>query len=129
MAAHHRYHLDQDGHSITVLHDLRRHRAEIWVDGKTVASVRAPRGAATVLRGEIATDPPKPFLVRLGHPEEGGDVPLCVLEMERMRYLMPVVPLPRQEGRPAERTPPARTPSELLARWWARYRNHRAHRT
>ncbi len=122
MAAHYRYHLDQDGHSITVLCDVRRRLAELLVDGKTVASVRAPRHAATLLRGELPTDPPQPFLIRVGHADEPGDVPLCALETEGMRYLMPIVPLTRQEEWPAERTPPARTPGELLTRWRNRIR-------
>lgn len=128
MAAYHRYHLDLDGHSITVLHDLRRHRAETWVDGKTVANARMARHEVTVMRGEIATDPPRPFLIRLGHPSDPGDAPLCALEAAGMRYLMPAAPLTRQEQKPAERNPPARTPGELLARWRTRYRSRQTKR-
>ncbi|MFD4245343.1 hypothetical protein ACFWP3_27700 [Streptomyces sp. NPDC058525] len=120
MAAHHRYHVDQDGHSITVLSDVRRRRADVLVDGKTVASVRVPRHGAAVLRGELPgdlPDPPKPFLIRVSHAYDAGDVPPCALETDGMRYLMPSVPLTRQEERPAEPTPPARTPGELLRRW------------
>ncbi|MFD3700447.1 hypothetical protein ACFWUZ_30710 [Streptomyces sp. NPDC058646] len=124
MAAHHRYHLDQDGHSITVLYDVRHRSAEVLVDGKTTASVRAPRTEATLLRGEIPTDPPKPFLIRVGHPDAPDDVPLCALETGGMRYLMPTVALTRQEEWPAEHTPPARTPGELLARWKYRIQRH-----
>ncbi|MEU9237582.1 hypothetical protein [Streptomyces subrutilus] len=123
MAPHHRYHLDQDGHSITVLCDVRRRLTELLVDGKTVASVRTPRRTAAVLRGELPTDPPQPFLIRVGHADEPDDVPLCALEAEGLRYLMPSVPLTRQEEWPAERTPPARTPGELLTRWRIRWRN------
>ncbi|MFD3549973.1 hypothetical protein ACFWUW_31065 [Streptomyces sp. NPDC058655] len=125
MAARHRYHLDQDGHSITVLHDVRRHLVEVLVDGRTVASARTTRSAATFLQGEIADDPPRPFAIRVGHPHDPEDVPLCVLESEGSRYLMPTAPLTREEERPAEHTPPARTPGELLARWRARRRARR----
>ncbi|MFF5447688.1 hypothetical protein [Streptomyces sp. NPDC012888] len=123
---HHRYHLDQDGHSITVLHDPRRRRAEVWVDGRTVAAARAPRRGATVLEGEVPTVPPRRLVVRIAHPDAADDVPLCVLETGGDRYLMPHVALTRQERWPAERTPPARTPGELFARWRSRYRHRRS---
>lgn len=122
MATHHRYHLDQDGHSITVLYDVRRRRTEVLVDGKTVAAVRAPRKTATLLRAELPTDPPKPFLVRVGRDDTSGGVPLCALEVDGTRALVPSVALTQQEEWPAERTPPARTPGELLARWRHRMR-------
>ncbi|MFD7258875.1 hypothetical protein [Streptomyces sp. NPDC059874] len=123
MAGHHRYHLDQDGHSITVVHDPRRRRAEVWVDGKTVAAARTPRHLATVLDGEIPTLPPRRMVIRIGHLDDSGDVPLCVLETDGDRYLMPHIALTGQERRPPERTPPARTPGELLARWRSRHRH------
>ncbi|SEB90665.1 hypothetical protein [Streptomyces sp. TLI_105] len=125
MAGHHRYHLDQDGQSITVLHDPRRRRAEVWVNGKTVAAARAPRHQATVLEGEIPALPPKRMVVRIGHPDDVDDVPLCVLETDGDRYLMPHIALTPQEREPAERTPPASTPGQLLARWRARHRHRR----
>ncbi|MEU9146705.1 hypothetical protein [Streptomyces sp. NPDC048349] len=124
MAAHYRYHLDQDGHSITVLYDVGHRRAEVLVNGKTVACVRVPRSAATLLQGETPTDPPTPFLIRVGQPDGQGGVPLCALETQGMRYLMPSVPLVGREKWPAERTPPARTPGELFTRW-----RNRIHRT
>lgn len=127
MAGHHRYHIDQDGHSITVLYDVRVRRVEVLVDGKVVSVARTHRTGA-LLRGEIATDPPQPFVIRVGHPDEPGDVPLCVLESGDARYLMPTAPLTRQEEWPPERTPPARTPGEFLARWSARRRSRRAGR-
>ncbi len=123
-----RYHLDQDGHSITVLHDPRRQRAEVWVDGKTVAAARTQRHAATVLQAEIPDVPPRQAVIRVGHPDDPGDIPLCVLETGGSRYLMPLVSLTREEQRPVERTPPARTPGELFARWRSRYRDHRSGR-
>ncbi|GGU80200.1 hypothetical protein GCM10010275_13640 [Streptomyces litmocidini] len=128
MAGHHRYHLDQDGQSITVLHDPRRRRAEVWVNGKTVAVAPTPRHQATVLKGELPTLPPKPMVVTIDHPYDGDDVPPCVLEMDGGRYLMPHIALTPEEREPAERTPPARTPGELLARWRARRRDRRSDR-
>ncbi|MFJ6940424.1 hypothetical protein [Streptomyces sp. NPDC101132] len=98
------------------------------MNGKTVAVARVQRHRATVLEGEIPTVPPRPMVVRIGDPDDVGEVPLCVLETDGERYLMPRVALTRQERWPAERTPPARTPGQLLARWRARHsRNHRHH--
>ncbi|GAA3044770.1 hypothetical protein GCM10017562_02400 [Streptomyces roseofulvus] len=128
MAGHHRYHLDQDGHSITVVHDLRRQRAEVWVDGKTVAVARTPRHEVTVLEGELPTVPSRRMLVMIDHPYDRDDIPLCVLETDGNRYLMPHVALTPQERQPAERTPPAATPGQLFARWRARHRHRRSDR-
>lgn len=128
MATDHRYHLDQNGHSITVVHHVRRRRAEALVDGKVVASARSVRHAPVLLRGEVATDPPSPFLIRIGHPDAPGDVPLCVLEKDGLRYLMPYTPLTRREDWPTEQPPTARTPAELVTRWMDRYRHHRDER-
>ncbi|MDA5283446.1 MULTISPECIES: hypothetical protein [unclassified Streptomyces] len=122
MADRHRFHLDQDGHSITVVRDLRHRHAEVLVDGKTVSSGRTSRSEATVLRGEIAgAGRPQGFLVRLERPDVPGGEPLCVLEKDGMRYLMPSVALTPQEEWPAERNPSPRTPGELLARWRGRH--------
>ncbi|MFF0561687.1 hypothetical protein [Streptomyces sp. NPDC004266] len=130
MAGHHRYHLDQDGQSITVLHDPRHQRAEVWVNGKTIAVARTPHHQATVLEGEIPALPPQPVVVRIDHPYDADDVPLCVLETDGNRYLMPHIALTPQDREPTERTPPATTPGQLLARWRARRRHHRSdHRT
>lgn len=113
-----RYHLDQDGHAVTVMCDPRRDRAEVWVDGKTVAAA----GLGEPLRAEIPTDPPRPFTVRIERAPEPGGFPLCVLDTGGDRYLMPYTPLTGRPYRPAGRTPPARTPAELLARWTTRLR-------
>ncbi|MFI8825379.1 hypothetical protein [Streptomyces sp. NPDC053431] len=128
MTGHHRYHLDQDGHSITVLHDPRRRHAEVWVDGKTVAVAGTSSHHAAVLEGEIPGLPPRRMVIRIGHLDEPDDVPLCVLETDGGRYLMPRLALTRQERGPVERTPPARTPGELFARWRSRRRRHRSDR-
>ncbi|WCD84043.1 hypothetical protein KPP03845_100363 [Streptomyces xanthophaeus] len=125
MAGHHRYHLDQDGHSITVLCDVGRLHAQVLVDGKVVSSARMGRSGATLLYGEVPTDPPQPFEIRLDHPYDSRDIPPCVMETDGRRYLMPTAPLSPQEAWPAERTPSARTPGQLVARWSARYRAHR----
>ncbi|MEU8463368.1 hypothetical protein [Streptomyces sp. NPDC029003] len=127
MAGRHRYHLDQDGHSLTVLYDVRGHRVEVLVDGRTVSTVPASPDVL-VLRGQIPADPPLPFLIRIGRPYDRDDVPPCVLERDGMRYLMPNAPLTPEEEWPAEHDPAPRTPGELLARWRARYRRRRTPR-
>ncbi|MFG2989657.1 hypothetical protein ACGFZK_10285 [Streptomyces sp. NPDC048257] len=125
--AHQRFHLDQDGHSITVVRGPGRGRTELLVDGKVVSSTRTERRAATELRGELpGGGAPRPFTVRVGRPDIPGGEPLCVMEIGGARYLMPFLPLTRSEQWPAEPTPSPRTPAELLARWRARHGRHRA---
>lgn len=123
----HRFHLDQGGHSITVVWSPGRRLAELLVDGKVVSSVRTERHAVTELQGEIADGDgtPRPFTVRLGSPDIPGGEPLCAVVTEGQLYLMPLVPLTEKERWPAESAPQPRTPAELLARWRTRHRRHR----
>ncbi|MFD3543170.1 hypothetical protein ACFWUQ_27245 [Streptomyces sp. NPDC058662] len=122
MGSRHRFHLDQDGHSVTVLCGRPSQPVEVLVDGRVVARVQGHRTGTVTIGGEIAGDRPRPFVVLLDHPDEAGEVPICVLETEGVRYLMPSVPLTRDERLRPGRTPPARTPGELLARLLARHR-------
>ncbi|WP_435975529.1 hypothetical protein [Streptomyces sp. Qhu_M48] len=121
-ATYHRHHLEHSGHSITVVYDQRRRVAETWVDGKTVAVTPTAHGRITFMQGEIPTDPAGPFVIRLRPPSSRDDALLCVLEMEGMRYLMPVAHPPGYGVEQADKPPPARTPGEILARWrhWIR---------
>ncbi|GAA3387072.1 hypothetical protein [Streptomyces roseoviridis] len=117
-----RFHLDQGGHSVTVVWEAGRHRAELLVDGKVVAVARTAPGATTELRGEIA-EPDRvlrPLTVRLADLPDAE--PLCAAVIEGRQYLMPLAPLTRREHCPAEPPPPPRTPAELLARWRRRLR-------
>ncbi|MEV7730420.1 hypothetical protein AB0P15_37810 [Streptomyces sp. NPDC087917] len=116
-----RFHLDQDGHSITVVRGAGP-LVELLVDGRVVSSTRTRRGAAAELRGLIPADgAERPFTVRVGRSDIPGDEPLCALETGGLLYLMPLVPLTERERWPAEPTPSPRTPAEL----WARWRAHR----
>ncbi|AZM92713.1 MULTISPECIES: hypothetical protein [Streptomyces] len=126
-AHQHRFHLEQDGHSITVVWSARRRRAEVLVDGKVVAAARTRRTATTELRGETADGEGAvhPFTIRLGRPDIPGDEPLCALETGHRLYLMPLVPLTGDEAWPPEPTPPPRGPRELLTRWRTRHRRRR----
>ncbi|MGW5849101.1 hypothetical protein ACWFQ8_14310 [Streptomyces sp. NPDC055254] len=122
MGSRHRFHLDQDGHSITVLCGRPSQPVEVLVDGRVIACVRGHRTGTVTAGGVLAGERPRPFAVLLDHPDEAGEVPICVMETEGVRYLMPSVPLTRSERLRPGRTPPARTPGELLARLRARRR-------
>ncbi|MBT2540819.1 hypothetical protein J7E99_08910 [Streptomyces sp. ISL-44] len=93
MTIRHRFHLDQNGHSISVLYEGPRRPVEVLVDGKTVAVGRAPRAARTVLTAELPGDPPQPFAIDLAYPDSADDSPMCALMESGTRYLMPDVPL------------------------------------
>ncbi|MEU0272605.1 hypothetical protein [Streptomyces sp. NPDC006307] len=93
----HRFHLDQEGHSITVLLGRAAHDVEVLVDGKVVAvrhehglGGRGVRELAAELPGEQPGDPPRPFTVLV---EDVDGTPLCVMVRGGIRYLMPRVPL------------------------------------
>ncbi|MFE2922967.1 hypothetical protein [Streptomyces goshikiensis] len=117
-----RFHLDQDGHSITVVRSSGGRRTELLVDGRVVAATRTPRHAPTELGGEFAEGGvPRRFTVRVGRADIPGGEPLCTLETGGQSYLMPVLPLTPAEQWPAEPTPSPRTPAEM----WARWREHR----
>ncbi|MET9952504.1 hypothetical protein ABZ135_13295 [Streptomyces sp. NPDC006339] len=123
-----RFHLDQGGHSITVVWESRSRRAELLVDGKVLALARTAPHATTELRGEIAdpTGAPRPFTVRLADLPDAE--PLCAAVIEGRQYLMPLTPLTGREQWQNEPAPPPRTPAELLARWRHRRRHrHRRH--
>lgn len=92
MALGHRFHVDQDGHSVTVQLLGAGGRFEVLVDGKVVAYGPDPRTGGTVT-AELPGDPPRPLSITVSDPHEMGGVPFCVLETGGMRYLMPQVPL------------------------------------
>ncbi|MEU9379253.1 hypothetical protein AB0D94_36630 [Streptomyces sp. NPDC048255] len=121
-----RLHLDQDGHSITVWCGRPGQPVEVLVDGKVIATGRERRSGLTTLPGVVAGDPPKVFTVYLSRPAGPDREPLCTLDIDGMRYLMPEVPLPRRPGRTRLRPPPATTPAQLLARLLQRHREQHA---
>ncbi|MFJ3964798.1 hypothetical protein [Streptomyces sp. NPDC090036] len=110
MAFHrqHRFHLDRDGHSGTVMWSAGRRRAELLVDGKVVALTRTDRRATSELQGEIADGDgaARPITCRIGRADIPGGEPLCALETEGKLYLMPLVPLTGQARWPTEQAPP-----------------------
>ncbi|QGV82256.1 hypothetical protein [Streptomyces ficellus] len=92
MALGPRFHVDQDGHSVTVQFLGASGGFEVLVDGKAVAYGPDRSGAGTVT-AEFPGDPPRPLRVIVSRPREMGGEPFCVLETGRMRYLLPRVPL------------------------------------
>ncbi|NBE55163.1 hypothetical protein [Streptomyces boluensis] len=117
MAGGHCFHIDQDGHSVTVLLAHPRGVVEVLVDGKVVACHDAPGKDATVLGAELPGDPPRPIRVLLA-PVEGADgPPLCVMESDGARYPMPLVTL----GRTARTTPRTTTTSTQAVRLLRRH--------
>ncbi|MER7110517.1 hypothetical protein [Streptomyces sp. NPDC000229] len=104
MALGHRFHVDQDGHSVTVQFVGGAGGFEVLVDGKVVAYGPGRRKGGTVT-AELPGDPPRPFAITVSHPREMGGVPFCVLESGGMRYLMPQIPLGGAGERPARRGP------------------------
>ncbi|MEV3988817.1 hypothetical protein AB0J57_07895 [Streptomyces sp. NPDC049837] len=92
MALGHRFHVDQNGHSVTVQFLGAGGRFEVLVDGKVVAHGPDRRTGGTVT-AELPGDPPRPLSITVSDPHEMGGVPFCVLETGGMRYLMPQVPL------------------------------------
>ncbi|GAA2492531.1 hypothetical protein [Streptomyces gobitricini] len=104
MALGHRFHVDQDGHSVTVQFLDRTGAFEVLVDGKVVAYGAGRRQGDTV-SAELPGDPPRPFVITVGRPRRTGGVPFCELEIGGMRYLMPRVPLGGAGGEPAHHEP------------------------
>ncbi|MBT2448641.1 hypothetical protein J7F03_16390 [Streptomyces sp. ISL-43] len=99
MARTHRFHVDLEGHSVTVVLEWPGHEIEVLVDGKVVAHRRKPARNGTVLRAELPTDPPQPLTVLI---EDMGSTPFCSLmtpDARYRRFLMPEVPLTTHESR------------------------------
>ncbi|MEV6175730.1 hypothetical protein ACIHAR_07450 [Streptomyces sp. NPDC052016] len=90
MPAGSRFHLDHDGHSVTVQLSGVDGSIEVLVDGKVVSRGSASRAGKTVLDAELPGDPPRPLGITLG---DTGGVFLCVVEIGGARYVMPRVPL------------------------------------
>ncbi|MGR4880932.1 hypothetical protein ACIPUC_16220 [Streptomyces sp. LARHCF249] len=119
MARMHRFHVDLEGHSVSVLLEWPGREIEVLVDGKVVAYQRKPARNGTVLHAELPTDPPQPLTVLV---EDMGDTPFCSLvtpDARYRRFLMPEEPLvtPRS-GAPR----PGRTLRQLVRQLLRRLR-------
>ncbi|MFE3324605.1 hypothetical protein [Streptomyces sp. NPDC059176] len=108
-----RFHLDQDGHSVTVQLEGGQGAVELLVDGKAVAH-RAVRGEGlTVMTGELPGDPPRAFGVTVG--DMGGEL-FCALEIDGASTLMPQVPLSSRSPEPSGPARPLRNLRRSLRR-------------
>lgn len=117
MTRAHRFHVDLEGHSVTVLIEWPGREIEVLVDGKVVAHQRKPARDGTVLHAELPTDPPQPLTILV---EDMGDTPFCSLvtpDARYRRFLMPEVPLTtRRSGGPRTHRTPGRLVRHLLRR-------------
>ncbi|MEV0634724.1 hypothetical protein AB0I77_07075 [Streptomyces sp. NPDC050619] len=109
-----RFHLDRDGHSVTVQTGAPSAAVELLVDGKVVASHKRRGKDVTVLAAELPGDPPHPFTVRLDRPKEARDLPVCVMEADGVRTPVPYAPLT------ARHAPPRTAGSEVRPLRWLR---------
>lgn len=91
-----RFHVDQDGHSVTVLLEPRAKDAEVLVDGKVVAFTRRPTKDGTILHAALPTDPPQPITIVV---EDRGGTPSCSMMTRYRRSTMPEVSWSREEQR------------------------------
>ncbi|MBA4862280.1 hypothetical protein H1V43_12955 [Streptomyces sp. PSKA54] len=117
MPSHFRFHLDQDGHSVTVEVARPSGTSEVLVDGKVVAHHRGGGQGPTVLEAELPGDPPQPISITVDDPPDRDAAPLCLMDIAGMRYVMPLTPLTG-----AHSSPPARTAGR--ARRLRRLRRH-----
>lgn len=85
------FHIDLEGHSITVnLGPGRSGSVELLVDGKVVGYVRERTERTTVVEGELADEPVRPFTVRIQQPALGlGRPPRCSVLIEGTELPMP----------------------------------------
>ncbi|MGW0395394.1 hypothetical protein ACWDYJ_31880 [Streptomyces sp. NPDC003042] len=123
MASRHRFHLDQNGHSISVLYGRPGQSVEVLVDGKAVAVGKAAAAGLTVMKAELPGDPPQPFTVHLGSPDDPGEAPLCTLVIDGARYLMPDIPFgpsPAALAGPSRRGASAVSPAASARRFFRR---------
>ncbi|MDI3388430.1 hypothetical protein QIS99_19795 [Streptomyces sp. B-S-A8] len=103
MATGQRFHIDRDGHSVTVQVSGGHGTVEILVDGKVVAYRRELGRETAVLDAELPDDPPRPFRILIAPVAGVGEPPLCLMERDHTRYLLPLTPQPPRPDRPALR--------------------------
>ncbi|GAB2756469.1 hypothetical protein GCM10027072_63210 [Streptomyces bullii] len=124
MARSHRFHVDRDGHSVTVQTGSAGLASsgvvELLVDGKVVASQRSRPHDVTVLAAELPGEPPQPFTAHLDQSPRAGGVPFCSWEVDGHREPLPYAPLA------ARRAPsPARPVTTHPLRWLRRIARRR----
>ena len=100
MTRSHRFHLDRDGHSVSVQTGTGSGDVELLVDGKVVAARRGHRRDVTVLAAELPGDPPQLFTVHVDRSKRAGDAPACVMETNGRRVPIPYAPLAARQTAP-----------------------------
>jgi hypothetical protein len=94
MTNRHYFHVDHTGHSITVsVRTGHTPEVELLVDGKPVGYRHQHGSDATVLAGELASDPVQPFEVRISHMRHGTRELSCALALDGRELPMPERPL------------------------------------
>ncbi|MEU7057252.1 hypothetical protein [Streptomyces sp. NPDC046197] len=108
MARAHRFHVDLQGHSVTVQTPAGR-ETELLVDGKVVGHRRTAaghRGTRVVLSAELPGDPPEPFTVVCDAAGGKGGTGSYVLEVAGRTHAMPQTPVEHPAAGPAHWLPP-----------------------
>lgn len=124
----HRFHLEVEGHSVTVQTRHAARETELLVDGKVVGYQHAHAGhheTTTTLAAELPGDPPQPFRVTLRPgetPERAGD---CVLEIAGRRHPVPELPLTRPDTTLSGTARPSWRPARRLLRRLLRHTHRR----
>ncbi|MCL3992674.1 hypothetical protein [Streptomyces lavenduligriseus] len=118
MTRDHRFHLDREGHSVTVRTGTAREPTEVLVDGKVVAARhrRGHRERVIQLTAELPGDPPRPVTVRVDWRTGAGSGPVCVMEAEGTCTV-----IPRASPGPSAPRPAVRVLARHPLRWLRRH--------
>lgn len=94
------FHIDIGDHSVTVnLGPGRGGSAELLVDGKVTGYVRERASRTTLIEGELAGDPVRPFTLRIRQPALGLGAPECTVLIDGEELRMPQRSSPRATRR------------------------------
>ena len=116
----HRFHLEVEGHSVTVQTRHAARETELLVDGRVVGYQHAHAGhrqPTTALTAELPGDPPQPIQITLQFGEAPKHAANCVMEIAGRRHLMPAMPLLQSDTAVSGRARPSlRSMRRLLRR-------------
>ncbi|MCH0541712.1 hypothetical protein I3F58_19505 [Streptomyces sp. MUM 203J] len=94
------FHIDIGDHSVTLnLGPGRAGWAELLVDGKVIGYVRERASRTTLVEGELAGDPVRPFTLRIRQPVPGIGTPECTVLIDGDELRMPRRSSPRARRR------------------------------
>ncbi|MEW2258664.1 hypothetical protein [Streptomyces sp. NPDC047869] len=123
----HRFHLDVEGHSVTVQTRHGARETELLVDGKVVDYLHARTGhrePTTALTAELPGDPPQSFRITLRFGEAPAYPAVCLMEFAGRSHPMPAIPLAQDDTTPSGMTRPSLRSTRRLVRSLLR-RTHR----